>query len=771
MTRRLQDDPALEGVAGVLFDEFHERALQADLGLALCLDSQGALRPDLRLLVMSATLETGPLAALLGGAGGSGGPAPVIESPGRAHPVIVHHHVAPPPGLDGLARAMAARIRAALAEEAAGDLLAFLPGAGDIDRVAAALGTPAGVVVRPLHGGLSGPRQDAALRPDPQGRRKVVLATNIAETSLTLDGVRIVVDSGLARMPRFDAARGLSRLETAPISQASATQRAGRAGRQGPGVCHRLWPQARHGALMSVTPPEIAQADLAPLVLDLAAWGVTDPGALAWLDVPPAGPWAAARALLEGLGALDQAGRATAHGRRLAALPLHPRLAHMVVRGTDGGRGALDAHLAADLAALMAARDPLAGQPGGRDADVRNRLAVLNQGGAATGAVDAIRREARQIRRLAKLPPRPAGTSDRAAAGILLALAWPDRIAMARAGARGRYLLASGRGAGLDAGDALAGEPWLVAADLDDAAGAEARIRLAAPLDEADVLAGRVIPLTCAEEVAWSAAEGAVVARRRTRLGAITVAEAPLANPAPEAVTAALLAGVRRAGLGLLPWSRAATQWRARVRLLRALEGAVAGWPDLSDAALLESLEAWLAPVAAGSRRPEDVASGDLTAALRTLLPWDKARALDDLAPESLLLPTGTRKALDYTAMEARQDGDLGTGDFGSVAREAASRQTGGPGRNTGPAPVLAVRAQALFGLDRHPTVVAGRVPVVLHLLSPAGRVIQITRDLPGFWRGAWAEVRKDMRGRYPKHPWPDDPLGASPTLRAKPRV
>jgi ATP-dependent helicase HrpB len=728
LTRRLQADPALEGVAGVIFDEFHERALQADLGLALCLDSQGALRPDLRLLVMSATLQAEPLATLLGG--------PVIESPGRAHPVDVRHHPAPAPGRSALVEAMAARILAALAETPEGDLLAFLPGAGEIDRLAARLSAdvPPGVVVRPLHGRLSGPRQDAALQPDPDGRRKVVLATNIAETSLTLDGVRLVVDGGLARVPRFDPARGLTRLETVRISQASATQRAGRAGRQGPGVCHRLWPKAARGALAPATAPEITQADLAPLVLDLAAWGVTDPAALPWLDPPPAGPWAAARALLQGLEALDEAGRATAHGRRLAALPLHPRLAHMVARAAEAGRGAL----AADLAALMAEGDPLAGREGAGDADVRARLALLR--GPGEGAGRRLRLEARQIRRLAGISdatPDPDPDPDPTAPGALLALAWPDRIARARPGSRGRFVLSSGRGAVLDGRDSLAAEPWLVVADLDDGAGAEARIRLAAPLDEGDVLAGRLAPLVESDEVGWSAEEGAVMARRRRRLGALVIDDAPLRRPDPAAVAHALMEGIRTLGLDALPWSKAARSWRTRVRFLHHLEGDGSGWPDLSDAALLESLDDWLAPAVAGRWRPADIDAGALFEALRAQMPWDKAHMLDRLAPEAVTLPTGTRQGVDYADPAA---------------------------------PVLAVRVQALFGLDRHPAIADGRVPLVLHLLSPAGRPLQVTRDLPGFWRGAWAEVRKEMRGRYPRHPWPDDPLAAAPTQRAKPK-
>ncbi|MQX37086.1 ATP-dependent helicase HrpB [Roseospira navarrensis] len=722
LTRRIQDDPALEGVGCVILDEFHERSLQGDLGLALCLDSQEGLRPDLRLLVMSATLDGGPVARLLGD-------APVIESVGRQHPVSVHHHPAPAATRDGLTDAVVARIRAALADDG-GDVLVFLPGEGEITRVAGRLsGLGAGVDVMPLFGALPAARQDAALRSAPEGRRKVVLATNIAETSLTIEGVRTVIDSGLARVPRFDPGSGLTRLETARISQASAAQRAGRAGRLGPGTCHRLWPQAAHGALVPFTPPEIAEADLAPLVLELAAWGVTDPGALRWLDPPPAGPWAAARDLLRGLAALDADGRVTPHGRALARLPLHPRLAHMVVVGADRGAGAL----AADIAALLSERDLAVGT---RDADLRHRLDLLRgrapKAEAHAGALHRAREAARQIRRLA-------GVRDQGEAGdpgALLALAYPDRIGQRRTGGEaGRFLLSGGRGVAVDAHDPLAGVDWLAVADIADRAGTEGRVRVAAPLDGAAVLAGEVHPLETGEVIVWSRRDRAVLARRRTTLGALVLKDAPLADPDPAAVTAALLAGVRDLGLDGLPWSAAARRWRARVLFLRHAEGAEAGWPDLSDAALLESLEDWLAPFVVGMTRAAHLERLDLLAVLSALLPWDRARDLDARAPSHLTVPTGSRLALDYDDPEG---------------------------------PALAVRVQELFGLDAHPTLAGGRVPVVLRLLSPARRPVQITRDLPGFWRGAWAEVRKEMKGRYPKHPWPEDPVSAAPTTRTK---
>jgi len=731
LTRRLQDDPALDGVGAVLLDEFHERSLQGDLGLALCLDSQGALRDDLRLLVMSATLDAAPVAALLGN-------APVIESRGRQHPVAIHHNPAPAPGAEGLTWAVAEAVRRALATET-GDLLVFLPGEREIGRVAQALegtrGDLPGVTVLPLHGSLAPARQDAALTPRADGTRRVVLATNIAETSLTIEGVRVVIDSGLARVPRFDPGSGLTRLETARISQASAAQRAGRAGRLGPGVCHRLWPAAAHGALAPSRRPEILDADLAPLVLELAAWGVTDPAALAWLDPPPAGAWAAARAVLIGLGALDDQGRVTGHGRALARLPLHPRLAHMVVRGAESGLGGL----ASDIAALLSERDLLGT---GAGVDLRSRLDVLrgraSREAAHPGAAHRVREAARQIRRLAGVRGEDQAATD-TDPGRLLALAYPDRVTRRRAGGPPvRVLLSGGRGATLDETDALASAVWLAVGMLSDRSGTEARVRLAAPLDEADVLAGRVAPVETADLIQWSRREEAVLARRRTTLGALVLRDQPLADADPAAVVAALLEGVKSLGLAAaLPWTPAALSLRARVGFLRHHQGAAAGWPDLSDEALLATLDDWLVPFVGGMTRRAHLARVDLPAALKAIVPWDLARRLDDLAPRHVTVPTGARLALDYADPEG---------------------------------PALAVRVQELFGLDTHPTLAGGRVPVVLRLLSPARRPVQITRDLPGFWRGAWAEVRKEMKGRYPKHPWPEDPIAAAPTTRAQPR-
>ncbi len=729
LTRRLQDDPALEGVGAVLLDEFHERSLQGDLGLALCLDSQGALRDDLRLLVMSATLDAASVAAVLGH-------APVIESQGRQHPVTIHHHPAPDLGAEGLTRAVTQAARRALAEET-GDLLVFLPGEREIGRVAQALegtlGDPPGVAVLPLHGSLPAARQDAALTPRADGLRRVVLATNIAETSLTIEGVRVVIDSGLARVPRFDPGSGLTRLETARISQASAAQRAGRAGRLGPGVCHRLWPAAAHGALAPSRRPEILDADLAPLVLDLAAWGVTDAGALAWLDPPPAGAWTAARDLLTGLGALDQHGRVTGHGRALARLPLHPRLAHMVVRGAEIGLGGM----AADIAALLSERDLLGA---GAGVDLRARLDVLRgragRAAAHPGTLHRVREVARQIRRLAGVRGEDHAAAD-TDPGRLLALAYPDRVARRRyGGPPGRLLLSGGRGAVIDEADPLAGATWLAVGMVSDRSGIEARVRLAAPLDEVDVLAGRVAPVETTDLIQWSRREEVVLARRRTTLGALVLRDQPLTGADPAAVVAALLEGIRALGLEVaLPWTPAARSLRARVGFLRHHRGEA--WPDLSDAALAATLEDWLAPFVAGLTRRAHLARVDLVAALRATLPWDLARRLDELAPRHIVVPTGARLALDYADPEG---------------------------------PALAVRVQEVFGLDTHPTLAGGRVPVVLRLLSPARRPVQITRDLPGFWRGAWAEVRKEMKGRYPRHPWPEDPIAAAPTTRAKGR-
>ncbi|MDX2194212.1 MAG: ATP-dependent helicase HrpB [Gemmatimonadales bacterium] len=729
LTRMLQRDPALEEAGCVIFDEFHERSLHADLGLALVRESQLVVRDDLRLLVMSATLEGDRVAALLGG-------APVVRSDGRLHPV----HTTYVPARDDrpVEGRVAAAVRAALAEHREGDVLAFLPGAGEIRRAAELLGDlPAAVMVHQLYGDLPPDAQDAALAPAPAGRRKVVLATSIAETSLTIEGVRLVVDGGLARVPRFDPRSGMARLETVRVSRAAADQRRGRAGRLGPGHCYRCWAEGEQGQLLAHAVPEILEADLAPLALELAVAGTHDATSLAWLDPPPAGALAQARALLHALGALDAAGRVTPHGRAMADLGMHPRLAHMALRARDMGLGAV----AAAVATVLEERDLLlaTGGPHVRaPVDVRLRVdLVLGRGGLPAGVVardGALRRARDQLRAWRdRLGVRERdGDVDRC--GALLALAYPDRLGRARAGGRlGRFLLRGGLGAAVDPADPLAGEEWLACADLDGRR-PESRVFLAAPVTRAEVDELFGADVARAEEVSWDAEARAVTARRVERLGAIVLREVPIAEPDADAVAHALVEAIRREGLAVLPWSDGATRLRERLAFLHRLDG---GWPDVSDAALLDTLDDWLAPRLRGVRRLEGVGGVDLHAALLDRLEWAQRSALDRLAPTHCVVPTGSRLPIDY----------------------------GDPAQ-----PALDVRIQELFGLATTPSVGDGKVPLLLRLLSPAHRPVQATRDLAGFWRTSYFDVRKDLRGRYPKHPWPDDPMSAEPTRRAKPR-
>jgi ATP-dependent RNA helicase HrpB len=711
--RMILADPALDGVAAVLFDEFHERSLDADLGLALALDAQGALRPDLRLVAMSATLDGARVASLMSD-------APLIESVGRLHPVTTRYL-----GRDARAHLepqIADAVLAALRTDP-GSVLVFLPGAREIRRTETLLrerlADPV-VMLAPLYGAMDMGAQDRAIEPAPAGQRKIVLATSIAETSLTIEGVSVVVDSGLARVPRYDTGTGLTGLATERVSQAAADQRRGRAGRLGPGVCYRLWDEAETRALAPFARPEILEADLAPLVLVLAEWGVADPLALAWLDPPPAVAFAAARELLQALDALDDAGRITAQGRALARLPLPPRLAHMVLVAAARGEGAL----AADIAVLLTERGL-----GGQDADLRHRLDLLarDRGGRAQDA-----------RRLAagwlKLAGGRAGRIDPARAGAVLALAYPDRIAMARPGRLGEFLLANGRGASLDPADALAREPYLAIAEITGAA-ARARIVLAAPIAEADIEEDFAAHIETVDEVAFDPASGSVRARRLRRLGRLVLQETRLAHPAPAAIEAALLEALRARGVAALPWTDALRQWRDRVMFLRTLGDG--DWPDLSDAALADTLDAWLGPFLAGKRALGDLRADDLEAALKVLLPAPLHRRLERDAPTHYETPAGRGVAIDYAA-------------------------EGGPR--------VEMRVQEMFGLAQHPSIGAGRVPLTLALLSPAGRPVQVTRDLPGFWRGSYQAVRAELRGRYPKHPWPDDPMTAAATSRVKPR-
>ncbi|HZH28667.1 MAG TPA: ATP-dependent helicase HrpB [Azospirillaceae bacterium] len=720
--RRLQDDPALEGVGAVLFDEFHERNLDADLALALTLEARAALRPDLRLLAMSATLDGAAVAKLLAD-------APVVTSQGRAFPVEVRYI---DPGSGRIEDAVAAAVRRALREEE-GSVLVFLPGVREIRRVQGLLedAPPPGVRVAPLYGDLPLEHQDEAVRPAPDGWRKVVLATSIAETSLTIEGVRVVIDSGLMRVPRFDPRSGMGRLETVRVSLAAAEQRRGRAGRLAPGVCWRLWPEPETRALKPYTEPEIRMADLAPMALELAVWGA-DPADLAWMDPPPAPGLAQARDLLYRLGALDAGGRVTPHGRAMAALGVHPRLAHMLVRGKAVGQGAL----ACDVAALLDARDIVRGE-GAREADLRVRLDILRgreraagDRGADRGAVQQVREAARQLRRQLGVPG-DAG-ADGEGAGLLLALAYPDRVAQRR-GPPGSFRLANGRGASLPPTDPLCTADWLAVADLDGDA-ANARIFRCAPVTQAELEQAFGDDMAERAFVEWDAREQAVAARRQRRLGALVLADAVLADPPMDAVVAALLQGIRQGWPHILPWTDAATALRARMAFCARLEPG--SWPDWSDAGLLATLEDWLAPHLSGMSRAPHLKRLDMADILLGSLDWPRRQRFDALAPTHVTVPTGNRREIDYS----------------------------------GPEPVLAVKLQEMFGARTGPAVGDGKVPVLLHLLSPAGRPVQVTRDLAGFWAGSYAAVRADLRGRYPKHPWPEDPQNATPTARAKPR-
>ncbi|AKH21993.1 ATP-dependent helicase HrpB [Sedimenticola thiotaurini] len=727
LTRRLQQDPELAGVGLVIFDEFHERSLHADLALALCLDVMENLREDLRLLVMSATLDTRAVATLLGG-------APVVVGEGRSFPVELRY--LDRPATDSHDAVVRGVLRAVA--ETAGDILVFLPGTGEIRRVNGSLEQrlPPGVELFPLYGDLSRADQDAALTAQPN-RRRVVLATSIAETSLTIEGIGTVVDAGWSRRPRFDPNSGLSRLQTVRVSAASAEQRAGRAGRLGPGVCYRLWTAAEQERLVPHQPPELLEADLAPLVLELALWGVADPGELHWLDRPPAGAYAQAQALLRRLDALDDRGRITPVGRRMAGLALHPRLAHLILNAGD------QRDLALDLAGLLGERDILKRGSGvSHSIDIEERLqqlAAWRQGGTDARSTPYLDRSiCRRVDRAVKQWRRSLGSikgeGQRLSVGGLLSLAFPDRIAQRRPGSNGRYLLASGRALQVPADDPLSQHDYLVVASL-DAGKREGRAYLAAPIqiDQIRQLQGAHIEI--ASRVEWDSSSQAVVAQEEERLGRILLATRPIKRIDPEAAQRAMVAGIRELGLSVLPWSESLQQWRQRVMSLRVwLEDT--RWPDVSDTALLDSLEEWLGPWLTGISRREQLKQLELNAILTSQLSWEQQQQLETLAPASLTMPSGSRRRLRY--------------------------QEGEP-------PVLAVKLQELFGLQETPTVCRGSVNVMLHLLSPAQRPIQVTRDLAGFWERTYAEVRKELKGRYPKHYWPDDPHTAVPTARVRP--
>jgi ATP-dependent helicase HrpB len=705
LVRRLQSDPGLDGVAAVLFDEAHERNLDTDLALALCLDLQRALRPELKLLAMSATLDIARFAAVLGD-------APVIESLGRAFPVTVEHRARDLAEPRELPDAMASAIRAALTNHP-GDVLAFLPGWGEIRRTAERLSGIAAEVV-PLHGELPPAEQDRALNPLPDGRRKVVLATSIAETSLTVPGVRIVVDGGFRRTPRLDPASGLARLVTVRISKAAAEQRAGRAGRTAPGVAIRLWTEALHRGLTPADRPEILEAELSGLALDLAAWGAA-PADLAFLDPPPAGMLAAGRALLRELDALDAEGRITAMGQSMARMGTHPRLARMLLAASDDGEKAL----AADLAALLEERDPIRDREA--PCDINARLELLHGAdhpNADRATIQRIRRAAALHRRRLRLhgTALPGGE-----AGPLLAAGFPDRIAAKRGTMDGAFRLASGQGARVAANDKLGKTPLLAVADL-ELQGTEARIRMAAALDLATLERRFPDRLRWEEGAAFDARAGAVLARRRRMFGPLVLEDHVLPAPDPATVAAALARALAERGLRDLDWAEPAKQLRARIARLRDAEGE--GWPDLTDATLIATAEDWLAPHLHGRTKLSEAKGLDLVGILRGMLPWERQKRLDAALPARLDLPGGRSAAIDY------------------------DRET----------PTLEARAQHLYGFDGLPPLAGGRVPLQVSLLSPAGRPVAVTGDLAGFWRGSWKDVRKEMRGRYPRHDWPEEP-------------
>jgi ATP-dependent helicase HrpB len=713
-SRQILDDPELTGIAAVLFDEFHERSLDADLGLALARDAQTGLREDLRILVMSATLDGARVAKLLGD-------APVVASEGRAFPVETRYVGRKPDA--PLERQMADAIATALRADP-GSVLAFLPGAAEIRRTQNFLSErihDAGIEIVPLFGALDAAVQDRAIRPAPKGQRKVVLATSIAETSLTIEGVRIVVDSGVARVPRYEPDIGLTRLETVRASRAAVDQRRGRAGRTEPGVCYRLWDEPQTASLAPYTQPEILSADLSSLVLDLAQWGVSDPASLAFLDSPPVPALNEARSLLRELGALDADGRITAEGKSLRALALPPRLARMIVDSHRLGAG----RQAAEIAAILTERG-LAGDS--VDLDARLDQFGRDRSQRASSARSLAERWASQV-----AATEGASSSDDApSTGVMLAFAFPDRVARNRG--NGSFVLANGRGAAVDQATALARAPFIAVAELTGTA-ASGRILLAAPIGQADIELRFADQIENADEITFDRASLSLRARRKRTLHAITLSEAPL-TLSPSAETARVLAhGLIVAGLEKLPWSKPLTQWRGRVMFLRKAEGD--DWPDLSDDALAASRESWLVPALFNKTSLKEFSAGELSDALMALLPWELRARLEREAPTHFEAPTGTMLPIDYEAEQG---------------------------------PTIAVRLQELFGLTTHPSVAKGAVPLVLELLSPAHRPVQVTRDLPGFWRGSYAAVRSDLRGRYPRHPWPEDPASAMPTRRVKPR-
>jgi ATP-dependent helicase HrpB len=718
-SRQILDDPELKNIGAVLFDEFHERSLDADMGLALARDAQTGLREDLRILVMSATIDGARIAKLLGD-------APVIASEGRAYPVETRY-LGRKPDIQ-LERQMADAIATALRADP-GSVLAFLPGAAEIRRTQNFLAErvqDASIEIVPLFGALDAGVQDRAIQPAPKGQRKVVLATSIAETSLTIEGVRIVVDSGVARVPRYEPDIGLTRLETVRASRAAVDQRRGRAGRTEPGICYRLWDEPQTASLPAYTQPEILSADLSTLVLDLAQWGVSDPAQLTFLDPPPAPALKEARGLLGELGALDGDGRITGEGQALRALALPPRLARMIVDSARFGYG----EDAAGIAAILTERGL-----GGDSVDLDHRLDQFRRDRSqrAGSARQLAERWAGQVESSsASSPLAEEGRGGELSTGTMLAFAFPDRVAKNRG--NGSFVLANGRGASIEQSAALARAPYIAVAELTGTA-ANGRILLAAPIAQADIETRFADQIENTDDVSFDRASMSLRGRRKRVLHAITLSEAPFTLKPSEATARVFADGLVAAGVDRLPWSKALQQWRGRVMFLRASEGDA--WPDLSDTALATARETWLMPALFDKTSLKDFSAGDLSDAVMGLLPWDLRARLDKEAPTHFEAPTGTVLAIDYEAEQG---------------------------------PTIAVRLQELFGLNTHPSVAKGRVPLVLELLSPAQRPVQVTRDLPGFWRGSYQDVRSDLRGRYPRHPWPEDPANALPTRRVKPR-
>ncbi len=731
LTRYIQNDPGLRGTGLVIFDEFHERSIHADLGLALCLDVQRGLREDLRILVMSATLDTGAVSRILGF-------APVVKGEGFMFPVEIRHTAASSP--PDPCRDTAASVLKAVREET-GSILVFLPGAREIRNVHRRL-TEAGlgpaVMIAPLYGALGRHAQERAIAPVPGGMRKIVLATDIAETSLTIEGIRIVIDAGLMRVPRFDVRSAMTRLKTVPVTRDSADQRAGRSGRLEPGICCRLWSRQIHDTLMERSIPEILTTDIASLALELAAWGVMDPNRLSWLDPPAGAAFSQARDLLLELGALDTRGLITGHGRQMASLGLHPRLSHMVLTARRFGMGAL----ACETAAILGERDFLSPGPDGRDSDLRLRIDALRasnlQGhpyfhGMDVALCRTIRKTADQLKSRLNCTGDP-GPVDYL--GVVLSFAYPDRIGVRRPGEGSRYLLANGRGAFFPSPEPLSAEDYLVIADLDGTE-PESIIFLAAPVSFEGLSGYCEDRITERQFIEWDRRSRSVLSRRQVLIGKAALKDLPLPDPDLDRVAEAMCEGIRQIGMEALPWTRQLRSWQNRVLLMKSVAAEGMDWPDVSDGRLLATIDTWLRPFLSNITRAGQLSRVDLSSALLSLLTWQHRNALDRLAPTHFTVPSGSRIPIDYSNPEA---------------------------------PVLAVRLQEMFGALETPAIAGGKLPLVLHLLSPAGRPVQVTRDLKSFWQTAYFDVKKDLKGRYPRHHWPDNPLEAPPTNRTKKR-